>query len=52
MQMNESVTTLFQEVSPVSPSIRGNRIVADPPRARGLLGLLGLSLLVLGRLPI
>ena len=52
MQMNDSATTFPQEVGPVSPSIRGSRIVIDPPRARGLLGLLGLSLLVLGRLPI
>ena len=52
MQMNESATTFSQEVGPVSPSNRGNRVVVEPPRARGLLGLLGLSLLVLGRLPI
>ncbi len=50
MQMNERVTTYSQEVGPVSPSIRGNRVVAEAPRARGLLGLLGLSLLLLGRL--
>ena len=52
MDKNERATTYCQEVGPVSPSIRGHRVVVESPRASGLLGSLGQSLLLLGRLPI
>ena len=37
----------IQEAYSVSPMLRGNRIVADAPQTRGLVGLLGLGLLLL-----
>jgi hypothetical protein len=44
--------TCSQEVLPVSPSLRGDRVVIVSSPAGSLLGLLGLGLLLLGRLPI
>ena len=50
MERSESAAFL-QEVSPVSPKARGNRMVGVPGSALGLIGLLGLGLLLLGGLP-
>ena len=50
MQTNELDMVFSQEVGPVSPNRRGNRIVLVSSPARDLLGLLGLSLLLLGGL--
>jgi hypothetical protein len=50
METHRSYVSL-QEVSPVSPYIRGDRDVRVPGPALSLLGLLGLGLLLLGGLP-
>ena len=48
----ESEVVFLQEVNPVSPKRRGNRVVVVSPPALSLIGLLGLGLLLLGRLPV
>lgn len=48
---NMNAVTDVQEVGTVSPTLRGDRLVIQPRGALGLLGLLGLGLLLLGRLP-
>ncbi len=52
MRTYKSDTSIGQEVATVSPTSRGDRVVVTSPRALSLLGLLGLSLLLLGRLPV
>jgi hypothetical protein len=52
MRTYKSDTSIPQEVATVSPTSRGDRVVVTSPRALSLLGLLGLSLLLLGRLPV
>ena len=51
MKMRPKGIAFFQEVGAVSPTSRGDRVVVGSPPALSLLGLLGLGLLLLGRLP-
>ena len=52
MRTYESDMSIRQEVATVSPTSRGDRVVVTSPVALSLLRLLGLSLLLLGRLPV
>lgn len=53
MSTHNEYTALAKEASLVSPNSRGNRrIVVESPQALSLIGLLGLGLLLLGRLQI
>ena len=52
MQAYTSDRRYVQEVATVSPTSRGDRVVVESPWALSLLGLLGLSLLLLSGLPV
>ena len=51
MRANDGDLSSLREVGTVSPTSRGDRVIIESLPALSPLGLLGLSLLLLGRLP-